>query len=474
MAGPWEKYADAPADDAPWAKYGGSAPKKAAASEPPPVVGSSPQGGGDAGFFGNLFAGVTEPIAAMGSGMLAKPISDVAGLGAMTKEMISPTPGGGDPEGFKRHVQESLTYQPKNPTGQAVTDYNPLALLGKLLHAGAEGAGSAIAPPGSSSGREAVGHGVTEALEQLPGFAGIKAPPVAAAAGAGLKDLARGQMQSALKPILSQQETGKAARGIDTLLDQGINVTKGGAQKLQGKVDVLNNQISDLIKNSTAMVDKVEATQHVQGKVDQFMKQVDPLSDVAAIQSAYDRFMKHPLLPEVTPARTVESKIVDEKGKPFKTEIPASGTNKFPVQLAQEIKQGTHRQLGDKAYGELKGAEVEAQKTLNRGIKDVIAAAVPEVRPLNAVESNYLNGLSLVERRLMMSANKNPIGLGWLTTSPEKFALWMADRSELFKSLVARMLNTGSRAAGPIGAAGPPLGMAIGSQAQQQIPAPPQ
>ena len=36
--------------------------------------------------------------------------------------------------------------------------------------------------------------------------------------------------------------------------------------------------------------------------------------------------------------------------------------NKMSVQRAQSMKQGTYRSLGNKAFGELKGADMEAQK----------------------------------------------------------------------------------------------------------------
>ena len=40
---------------------------------------------------------------------------------------------------------------------------------------------------------------------------------------------------------------------------------------------------------------------------------------------------------------------------------------------AQAMKQGTYRALGDKAYGELKGASIEAQKAQARGLKEELA-----------------------------------------------------------------------------------------------------
>jgi hypothetical protein len=117
----------------------------------------------------NIF-GISDAGLNMASGMIAKPISDVAGLAAMGKEMISPTPGGGDPEGFKRHVQDSLTWAPKTDAGKVIADYNPLALLGKGISKGADAVGNLVAGDKPGIGREAAGNFVREAIPQAVGF----------------------------------------------------------------------------------------------------------------------------------------------------------------------------------------------------------------------------------------------------------------------------------------------------------------
>lgn len=403
------------------------------------------------GFFGNLAGGILEPIAAMGTGLVAKPVSEVMGLGAMAREAFPGAPQG-DPRSFQQDIQRSLTYAPRTAAGQS--QMNPLnlipMLLGQLVGGAAHGVGGMIAPPGSELGREAVGRGVTEAIEQAPGFIGLKAPAAAAAVAPALRGAAERTMTSAIKPPLTAQRTGKGARAVDTLLEEGINVSEGGADKLRARVENLNQRIADQIANSSAVVDKEMVVSRLQRKLDQFAQQVNPNADLAAIQKSWTEFLNHPNLPGID----------------------------IPVQRAQELKQGTYRALGDKSYGELKGAEVEAQKALARGLKEEIAKVVPEVRPLNAEDSRLINALSLVERRALAEANKNPLGLGWLSLNPVHLAGWMADRSGLFKSLVARMLNTASESAPAAATAGPAFGLAVGQQAQQYGtptgPAPPQ
>lgn len=137
---------------------------------------------------------------------------------------------------------------------------------------------------------------------------------------------------------------------------------------------------------------------------------------------------------------------------------------RIPVQLAQSIKQGTYRAIGDKGYGELKGAEIEAQKALARGLKEEISSAVPSVGPLNAREGTLINAANIAERRALLQDNNNIGGLAWLTHDPVAAAGFIADKSSLLKSILARAMYSGSRTIpGTVGAAaGGILGHASG------------
>ena len=374
--------------------------------------------------------GAGEALANTVSGVIAKPVSDVAGLAATGKEMIAP--GGGDPAAFKRHVQESLTYEPKTESGKTMAKYNPLALVGDLVSSGAGKVRDFLAPQESSGiARNAMGAGVEEAIKQAPQFFGAKGgKALGETVGETLKKSGRNWMTSATKPTEQMKRSGKADQGIETMLKEGYNATHGGAEKMQARVDALNDRISTLIENSPAVIDRNNVAGYLHDTMQKFEAQVNNLSDVAAIQKAWDEFL-------------------------------VTQPEKIPVQRAQELKTGTYRQLKGK-YGELKGAEIESQKTLARGLKEEIAKEIPKVRELNAEESRLLDALSITERRAFNEAKNNPIGLGILAESPSRLAAWMADRSGLFKSLVARMLYTGGEVGGPgVSAAAPAAGVAI-------------
>lgn len=281
------------------------------------------------------------------------------------------------------------------------------------------------------TGSPKLGFAANVAMQAVPAVVGGLGGKVAAPL---LEDAATGLMKSALKPTLKDWQTGRAATAIQTMLDEGVNVSQGGVMKLRQKIYDLNNEIANKIMASPEVVDKNAVYGPIKETLDKFTKQVNPTADVAKIKAAWEEFINHPLL---------------------------SGSS-MPVQLAQELKQGTYRILSKK-YGEAGSAETEAQKAIARGLKDQVAQAVPEVSGLNAQESNLITALKVAERRTMMEGNKNPMGLAMLTHNPAAWAAFMADRSGAAKSMLARLLNSGSETLPQLGIGG------IGATAQGSL-----
>lgn len=390
-----------------------------------------------------ILGGVAEPLAAMGSGAVAKPVSEVMGMAAMLRDMLSKEPGAG-PQEFQQHVQQALTYEPKTAAGASPA--NPLNLIPNLLGKGvnwaAEKAGSMVDFPDAGPGRQGLVRGVEEAVRQAPGFVGAKAP----AAGTAVKELlqgenkymgARGMMGSALKASDEVMKSGQAADAITTMLDKGINVSRGGLEKLKPMIDALDTEIADKIKNSSAMIDPEIVATRLVSTLDKFKKQALRKADVATVKKAWDEFL-------------------DEYH------------SAIPIQEAQAVKQGTYRRLQDKAYtGEPQlSANVDAQKSLARGLKEEIATAEPSVAPLNEELSKYLNAQGLIEPRVFAEARHNPAGIGWI--NPKTLLLHALDRSGPAKSMIARLLNVLGEGAPGAAAGGPYAGMAVTQQANDE------
>lgn len=294
------------------------------------------------------------------------------------------------------------------PSGMAMKG---LDATNELIEKAAYGAGGKVTDMTGSPEAGFAANVATQAIPALLGGSGT-AKIVEPATKWGARFL----MQSSLKPSLKDLKSGKAATAIETMLQDGYSPTKGGVEAMKMRISELNDEIKDTLANSTAMIDKNKATVHLQDKLKQFEKQVNPGSDVKAIQDAWTEFLSHPLL---------------------------AGKTSMPVQTAQEMKQATYRSLGDKAYGEQKGAKAEAEKALARGLKDEISASVPGVAGMNKKESDLITAAKIAERRVLMDANKNPIGLGSLVSTPWMLPVWMWDRSPAGKAALGRGLYSG-------------------------------
>jgi hypothetical protein len=232
-------------------------------------------------------------------------------------------------------------------------------------------------------------------------------------------------MQSALKPTPKQLASGEANTAIQTLLKEDVNPTLGktifgrGIDVLESKVGDINKQISELIKNSKGTVNKSQVVAYLDDLEKRALNNALPAADLQAIQSAKQEFLSHPLLKDI---------------------------EEIPVQLAQKIKVGTYKNLGEKAYGELKSATVESGKTLARGLKDLIGKVEPKVLGLNAESQALYDTLNVAERRALMEANKDIMGISTLSKDMKNQLTMMADRSAPFKALLARSIYKAGKA----------------------------
>ena len=277
----------------------------------------------------------------------------------------------------------------------------------EVLDRAAYETGGAVTDIASKAGLPApaaagLGFGTNVATQFLPSFLGGQ---IGSNVGTSM---AKGLMRSALKPSSKAIRSGDAEKAVNTLLRERVNVTSGGAGKLRGLIDDLDDRVSSVIDGSRNVVDKSKAKAALQGVLDKFKKQVASSSDEAAIQSIWNEF---------------DAKLSDL----------------IPVQEAQAIKQGTYRVLAGK-YGELGSASTEAQKAIARGLKESIEAAEPSVGPLNKRQSELINALKLAEYRAAIASNQNPLGLSWLASNPVAAAGFAFDRSQLLKSALANEL----------------------------------
>ena len=227
--------------------------------------------------------------------------------------------------------------------------------------------------------QDTAGEGAGQALTAL-GTEGL-----ARGAGWGVGKVARPVAtrlyQSALKPSTALGAP-RIARMVDTGLNEAIPVSSGGAAKLGSAIGDVNDQIQSTIDAApTRTISKGKVLQRLNPVADRFAEQVNPTSDLDAIAKSGNEFAEtHP--------------------------------GDIPGPSAQRIKQGTYRAIGEKNFGELGGAATEAQKAMARGLKEELANQYPELKDLNARDSRLIDLQDALERAVVRSANREPLGLG--------------------------------------------------------------
>lgn len=275
----------------------------------------------------------------------------------------------------------------------------------------------------------AAGIGVSPETSAKAGFAAnvaVQAVPavlagkLATAASPLMEAGARRLMQSAVKPNLAARVSGDAPRAINTMLEKGINATAGGVEATQSKVSAMEDEMSKILAQSPATVDKTKVANNVQSALDKVKLDLGRANSEAEIIKAKSDFMNHPAL--------------------------AALGNDIPVSLANKMKQAFYKELTSKAYipGQPLSAYDKGQKALASGLRTEVGNAEPAIVPTLADQAELLNVLKVLKPRVAVEGNKNILGLGILAPSMERVAVWMLDRYPWFKSMLARASYSGA------------------------------
>jgi hypothetical protein len=162
---------------------------------------------------------------------------------------------------------------------------------------------------------------------------------------------------------------------------------KGHAQIVQ-KIDMLDDQVSKIIKNSSEAGDVVDS-QVIVKYLDDFLEKgkrvsrVDP-NFAEAIQKVQAEFMR--------------------------------GPREIPVAEAQEMKRHIYKVYQD-YYGmpDAVGAYIQGKKTIARGIKEQLETKYPDIKALNMEEGELLTFLDPFNRAIGRIQNRDIVGLGMQT-----------------------------------------------------------
>lgn len=251
------------------------------------------------------------------------------------------------------------------------------------------------------------------------------------AIGKGLSAVGERVMQSALKPTISVlKEYGTTApKLVKTLLDEGVNVTSGGLQKLQRLLGATNAEIKEAVKNAPGMIERDTVAARALPVAQKMSEQVNPDRALRDVGKAVQEFTS--------------------KKVPAGDAMVSVPRGPLTVPEAQAMKIGTYQQIG-KEYGKLSSASVETQKALARGLKEEIEAAIPKIKALNQHEAELMAASEAVGHRVSIAGNRDPVGFAWAAHAPQTFIAALIDRSPVIKSMLARGMYGSAAAAAKV------------------------
>lgn len=340
----------------------------------------------------NIFGG-GEAALNLASGLIAKPVAEIGGLAAMGKELISPTPGGGDPEAFKKQLQENLTYQPRTDLGKAAAEYNPLAVAGKAIGAGANALGGLVGGDASAdSARGMVGNAVKEAIPQAVGLAlpALK-KPVAGRLASEEASLAKEQTLNA-----PRDENVAAAREKGYVLPPSVAGVKGplssffqaeaGSTKLDYGASTKNQRVTNgLIKKELGLPADEAIT----------VKSLDDIRSKAG--DAYKSVKQ--ALPNLQVTQTFKNALLNPNGKFYlaRAEFPDYFKDAEIEKLTKDL---SHR------ASFTSDAAIEMQKVLRKdGYANLKAFDKPKQQSLGEAQINAAKAIDdLIDENLNMKA----------------------------------------------------------------------
>lgn len=189
--------------------------------------------------------------------------------------------------------------------------------------------------------------------------------------------------ESALKPRPRANTEAQVSSMVRSGLEEAVPISKKGLKKSDQIIKNLQYDIQNTIDagaDKGLAVSKYKAASRLGDTFKKFSEQANPESDLSTLAESGNEFMRN-----------------------YPSEIP--------VDLAQRVKQGTYQQLKGKAFGELKGASIESQKAIAKGLKEELEGLFPNLKGLNQRQGNILSLQDELEGAVNRGKNKDLMGI---------------------------------------------------------------
>ncbi len=228
--------------------------------------------------------------------------------------------------------------------------------------------------------------------------------------------VSEGLMKSALKPGVADAPTlADVRQATKTALANEIPVTEAGAAKLSDLISDYGKKTKAVIDARTAQGATVDPRAVASRLNDVSTISALPEKATAAVNKAREAFLARKGVRPAEPPQPTG--VLDANGQPImRPGAPANPGEPIPLDVAQAEKQGSY-QNAKNSYGELNEAQIEAEKALARGYKEEIEKQAPELKALNAKESEFLGLQPSLERAIRRAGNQDVTDFKTLTSA---------------------------------------------------------
>lgn len=246
--------------------------------------------------------------------------------------------------------------------------------------------------------------------------------------------------QAALRPTRAMMDDTPGM--IDYALQNKIPINADSLAKIDAGIQTLRQDIESGISGRRgATIDPNKVSDALDELRSMYQNSVNPTmgGGVKAIDAVKKQFLElHGMTP---PTSTPASTLLGPNGQPLVPAgiVPGSPAKPMGIEAAQASKINTHKLLSN-AYGDMKGAEVEATKNLARGLKEQIETVFPEIADLNQSQSNAMGLDEALSRRVWQMQNSAGI-----PTSINGVVTQALDHPDLYSRIALALSTKGVR-----------------------------
>lgn len=373
---------------------------------------------------------------------------------------------------------------------QAAATHGPRAARAARLALEGATAGSVASVQGASPGEA----GATAALGAfIPGGGAVTRTQKF------LERKSQDLVRAAIKPTVTamQRVAGASIDGINAKASQLVNfiienkVTT--ADKARQIVADAERELTQILAAKNAPTDAPQrAIRYLESLERSAAKQGLPVSDVATLRNAAAEVLQSGLGEDVVrmvpkPHPTLVSAQIGPNGKPVPLMVLMPETTRAlrtDVMADEALTRARATSKWDtrKSWGEQKGAQTEASKTVERAERDAVKEAVPETRPVLKRQGQAIQTAKVLDRSEFRQANRDAVSLpahviaagelasgrppvvafaaNWLRDNQLKAGVWANGLAKAIErndvSAVAAILKK--------------IGVGVGSQAMRPVP----